>query len=79
MVRITALLTMVSVCCLVCVQTVSAQTSPPDPVSFNFDGGIALQSSTDLKDVDGDFSVNRWFISAGITCLLYTSPSPRDS
>ena len=67
MARITALLTMVSTFCLVCVQTVSAQAPPPDPISFNFDGGIALQSSSDLKDVDGDFSVNRWFISAGIT------------
>ena len=67
MARITTLLTIISAFCLIYVQTVSAQAPPPDPVSFNFDGGFALQSSSDLKDVDGDFSVNRWFISAGIT------------
>ena len=67
MTRITTLRNIISAFCLVCVQTVSAQAPPPDPVSFSFDGGVALQSSSDLKDVDGDFSVNRWFISAGIT------------
>ena len=67
MVRITALLTVVSAFCLVCVQTVSAQAPPPDPVAFHFDGGVALQSNTDLKDSDGSFSVNRWFLSLGVT------------
>jgi hypothetical protein len=48
-------------------QTAAAQAPPHDPVSFSADGGIAFQSGTDLKDSDGSFSVNRWFVSAGVT------------
>ena len=53
--------------CLLCATAVSAQTPPPDPVAFHFDGGVALQSNTDLKDSVGSFSVNRWFLRLGVT------------
>ena len=67
MTRITTMLFIVSAFCLICTRTVAAQTPAPDPVAFHFDGGVALQSNTDLKDSDGSFSVNRWFLSLGVT------------
>jgi len=56
-----------SVFCCLAAQNVSAQAPANDPVRFDFDGGIALQSGTDLSDVEGSFSVNRWFASMGVT------------
>ena len=53
--------------CLLCAQNAAAQAPPHDPVSFNFDGGMLFQSSADLKDTEGDFSVNRWFLGLGVT------------
>jgi len=48
--------------------TLEAQQPPQqDPVSFNFDGGFALQSNADLDEGDGGFSVNRWFLGLGVT------------
>jgi len=65
--RLTLTLSIAAIFCLLCVQNVSAQAPQNDPVSFDFDGGIAFQSGTDLSDVDGSFSVNRWFASMGVT------------
>ncbi|NND57813.1 MAG: TonB-dependent receptor [Xanthomonadales bacterium] len=61
------LLTVIAVAALLCFQTTEAQAPPVDPVSFNFDGGIAIQTSSDLKDSNGSFSANRWFVSMGVT------------
>ena len=61
------LLTVIAAFTIVCIRTVAAQTPPNDPVSFSFDGGIAYQSEADLKDSEGSFSVNRWFVSGGVT------------
>ena len=56
-------LTFVALFFLLCVQTVAAQN---DQISFDLDGGMAFQSSADLKDSEGSFSVNRWFVSMGL-------------
>jgi hypothetical protein len=53
--------------CLLFAQNIFAQAPTKGPVSFNFDGGIAIQSGTDLSDAEGGFSVNRWFASMGVT------------
>jgi hypothetical protein len=60
--------TALAVITMLCAQPVAAQAPPPvDPVTFNFDGGAAIQADTDLKDSEGSFSVNRWFVSMGVT------------
>jgi hypothetical protein len=56
-------LTFVALFFLLCAQTVAAQG---DGISFNVDGGLAFQSSADLKDSEGGFSINRWFVSMGL-------------
>jgi len=61
-----SLLTASAVLSLFCAPAVVAQAPPNDPVSFNFDGGVAVQSNADLKDSEGGFSVNRWFVSMGV-------------
>ena len=43
-----------------------AQAPQVDPVTFSFDGGGVHQSNSDLKDSDGSFDVDRWFVSAGV-------------
>lgn len=53
--------------CFMYSANLAAQGPQTDPVSFTFDGGLALQSSTDLTDTTGSFSVNRWFASMGVT------------
>lgn len=53
--------------CSLCAGNLAAQTAKSNPVSFKFDGGVALQSSSDLTDTEGSFSVNRWFGSLGVT------------
>ena len=60
-------LTLAAAFCLLWSHAAVAQPAQNGPVSFNFDGGIAFQSGTDLKDVEGSFSVNRWFASMGVT------------
>ena len=60
-------LTALAVFTLLCAQPVAAQAPPVDPVTFTFDGGGAFQADTDLKDSEGSFSVNRWFVSMGVT------------
>ncbi len=52
---------------LLCAQNALAQAPGADPVSFNFEGAFALQSSSDLSDVEGSFSVNRWYAGMGVT------------
>ena len=56
-------LTLVAMFSLFCTQSVAAQD---DRISFNLDGGLAFQSSADLKDSEGGFSVNGWFVSMGL-------------
>ena len=34
----------------------------PGPIIWGLDGGVVHQFSTDFSDVDGAFSVNRYFI-----------------
>lgn len=60
-------LTLTAAFCLLWSHAAVAQPVQNGPVSFNFDGGVAFQSGTDLKDVEGSFSVNRWFASMGVT------------
>lgn len=66
MYRFTKTLSVTTLFCALWVQSLSAQAPQQDPVSFNFDGAIAFQSNTDLSDVEGNFSVNRWFASMGV-------------
>jgi hypothetical protein len=65
--RTLIILTVILPIFLLCTQNAAAQAPPHDPVSFNFDGGVLFQSSADLKDTEGDFSVNRWFLGLGVT------------
>lgn len=67
MFRFLKALTTAAILCLLFAQSLFAQAPKNDPVSFNFDGAIAFQSNTDLSDVEGSFSVNRWFASMGVT------------
>jgi hypothetical protein len=60
---------------LLCTQTVAAQTPQNNSISVNADGGIAFQSSADLKDSEGSFSVNRWFASIGLNYVWNTRNS----
>jgi hypothetical protein len=62
----TTSITLIIIFSLLCAQTVTAQTSRSNSISVHADGGIALQSSADLKDGEGGFSVNRWFVSMGL-------------
>ena len=43
-----------------------AQAPQVDPVTFSFDGGGIHQSESDLKDADGSFDVDRWFVGVGV-------------
>lgn len=43
-----------------------AQQQPAGPLVTKIDGGLATQADADLEDSNGSFSVNRWFISAGL-------------
>ena len=44
-----------------------AQEPQHEPWIFSIEGGAAHQSTADLKDSDGDFELDRWFVSAGVT------------
>lgn len=65
--RFTRSLAAIAVLCSFCAGNLAAQAPQPDPVSFDFDGGLAFQGSSDLTDTGGSFSVNRWFASMGLT------------
>jgi hypothetical protein len=45
---------------------VSAQERPEGPFYFKLDGGGVHQSENDLTDSGGGFSIDRWFVSAGV-------------
>ena len=47
--------------------SVESQETEPKPWIFNIEGGAAHQSTADLKDGGGDFSLDRWFVSGGVT------------
>ena len=68
MLRIPAVIFLVVTSYLLPVSDVSAQTTPvQSPWSFEVQGAMAHQSESDLKDVEGAFAVDRWFVGAGAT------------
>ena len=71
----TASLAFVAMFSLLCTQTLAAQTPQNKSISVNLDGGLAFQSSADLKDSEGSFSVNRWFASIGLNYAWNTRNS----
>jgi hypothetical protein len=46
-----------------------AQQPPYGPWVLTIQGGLASQSESDLEDSSGAFSLNRWFVSAGVDYL----------
>ena len=58
-------LTAISLLSMLYATTVSAQQQR-SPWSFNIDGGVAHQSDADLKDGNGSFAIDRWFVGAGV-------------
>ena len=66
MLRKTTALAFAAMFSLLCAQTLAAQTPRNNSISVHADGGLAFQSSADLKDSEGSFSVNRWFASMGL-------------
>jgi hypothetical protein len=71
----TTALAFAAVFSLLCAQTVAAQTPRNNSISVRVDGGLAFQSSADLKDSEGSFSVNRWFASIGLNYAWNTRNS----
>jgi hypothetical protein len=65
--RQSALLVLAATLLTVFAGSLQAQAPAQNPVSFDFEGGFALQSNADLDAGDGGFSVNRWFLSMGLT------------
>lgn len=60
-------LALVFIASLFACQSLAAQAPPAQsPWVFKIDGGAAHQSEVDLKDVEGAFAVDRWFVSAGV-------------
>jgi hypothetical protein len=58
-----------ALCALICLTgTLPAYAQPQQmgPLVVNLDGGYATQTESDLKDTAGAFSVNRWFLAAGV-------------
>ena len=53
--------------CLI-LQSGSVEAQPPtvEPWTFSIDGGGVHQAKTDLKDSEGSFDVDRWFVGAGV-------------
>jgi len=51
---------------LLVIGSTQAQEAQNSPWSFRIEGGAAHQSDSDLKDGGGKFSLDRWFVSAGI-------------
>jgi len=45
---------------------IMAQAQDEGPWVFTADGGLVHQTDTDLKDGDGSFAVDRWFVSGGV-------------
>lgn len=59
-------LSIITVLGLLCTLSAQAQQPQQGPWSFTIDGGGAHQSEVDLKDGTGGFSVDRWFLGAGL-------------
>jgi len=57
---------MMAVLTLLMAGIVEAQSLQTGPVKFSVDGGAAHQSESDLKDADGAFALDRWYVSAGV-------------
>ena len=66
MIRRTLYLIAIALLALLYVMPVAAQPQQPGPWFFKVDGGGVHQSEADLKDGTGDFSKDRWFVSAGL-------------
>ena len=66
MIRSNTILTFFAIFCLICTMPVAAQAQQAGPWSFHVDGGGVHQSEADLKDSTGGFSVDRWYLGAGI-------------
>jgi hypothetical protein len=61
------ILSIITLLGLLCALPVQAQQPPQTgPWSFTIEGGGAHQSEADLKDGTGGFSVDRWFVGAGL-------------
>lgn len=64
--RLLTMTAAIALSCLLPATRADAQV-PDDPVSFNFDAGMLFQGDADLDEGDGSFSLNRWFLGAGVT------------
>ncbi|MBT8063509.1 MAG: TonB-dependent receptor [Gammaproteobacteria bacterium] len=61
-----AILAAALLCLLIPSASLLAQAPPRSPWVFSVDGGGLHQTEVDLKDTEGAFSVDRWFVSAGV-------------
>jgi hypothetical protein len=66
MTRNSTILIAITLFCMLGSMSASAQSQQRGPWVFKVDGGAVHQSEVDLKDSTGEFSVDRWFISAGV-------------
>jgi hypothetical protein len=67
MIRNNTILTTIGLLGLLCALPAQAQRPPQTgPWSFTIDGGAVHQAEADLKDSTGEFSADRWFLSAGV-------------
>jgi len=64
--RNSTILTIITLFGLTCAIPVAARAQQAGPWSFNVDGGGVHQSEADLKDSTGGFSVDRWYLGAGV-------------
>jgi len=55
-----------AVCLLISLDVIAQAPQQPSPWQFNVEGGGAHQSQVDLKDAEGGFTADRWFVSAGL-------------
>jgi len=66
MAQSTGMLTLAASMLLLITVNTAALEPQTGPWSFSIDGGAAHQSNADLKDGGGDFTLDRWFVSAGV-------------
>lgn len=66
MIRSTKIFTAVTAVALLYTLPVAAQPQQQGPWFFKVDGGGLHQSEADLSDSTGAFSIDRWFVSAGV-------------
>jgi hypothetical protein len=66
MIRINTTLLMITLSCMLGSVPAIAQPQQQGPWFFSVNGAGAHQSEADLKDDTGGFSIDRWFVSAGI-------------